>query len=56
MSYRYRVEICTPMITSVLVIADRESEAHSRALNGEGKPSEHWTEESEVNAIKRLED
>ncbi len=55
MSHRYLVQIHTPTITPVIVVADSPQDARDRALNGEGKPSESWTEEADIKHIVKLE-
>ncbi len=55
MSNRYLVQICTPTITPVIVVANSLSEAQERALKGEGNPSESWTEEAEIKAVTKIE-
>ena len=56
MTSRYLVQICTPTITPVIVVADSNAEAQERALNGEGNPSESWAEEAEIKAVTKLEE
>jgi len=55
MSERYLVQIHTPTVTPVIVVANSPSEAHERALNGEGNPNEQWQEEPEVKRVIKLE-
>lgn len=55
MSHRYLVQIQTPTITPVIVVADSPQDARDRALNGEGKPSESWTEEAKIRRVIKLE-
>jgi hypothetical protein len=55
MSQRYLVQIQTPTITPVIVVADSPQDARDRALHGEGKPSEAWTEEAEIKRVIKLE-
>lgn len=55
MSHRYLVQIHTPTITPIIVVADSPQDARDRALQGEGKPSDSWVEEAEVRRVVKLE-
>ena len=56
MSERYLVQICTPAMVTVAVVADSFTEAKERALQHEGKLQEEWTEEAHIKAVTRLEE
>jgi hypothetical protein len=56
MSNRYLVQIQTPTVTPVIVVADSPQDARDRALSGEGKPSESWIEDAEVRLIVKIEE
>lgn len=56
MSNRYMVEITTPVVTSVIVVADSIGQASERALKGEGNVTGSWTENAEATRTKVLEE
>jgi hypothetical protein len=55
MTARYLVQICTPTITPVIVVADSNAQARERALKSEGDVGQPLTEEAEIKAVTRLE-
>ena len=56
MSNRYSVQIITPIIASVIVVADSKAEAQERALRCEGSLQEQRTEDAHIQAVERLEE
>ena len=56
MSERYLVQICSPSMVTVAVVADSFQEAKERALQNEGSLQEQWTEEAHIKAVTRLEE
>lgn len=56
MSKRYLVELTTPTVTSVIVVADTMGQANERALKGEGNVTGSWTESAEATRTKVLEE
>ena len=56
MSDRYLVQICSPSMVTVAVVADSFQEAKERALQGEGSLQEQWTEDAYIKSVERLEE
>ena len=56
MSNRYIVQIQTPTVTPVIVVADSPQDARDSAFQGVGKPSDSWIEDAEVRRIVKIEE
>ncbi|MFT7223856.1 MAG: hypothetical protein ACI82Z_001399 [Cellvibrionaceae bacterium] len=55
MTTRYLIQICTPTITEVAVLADSKREAQERIFSGKGELRDQWVEEAYVKVVVELE-
>jgi hypothetical protein len=55
MTTRYLIQICTPTITEVAVLADSKREAQERVFSNEARLRDQWVEEAYIKAVVELE-